>query len=125
MDASEIMAMYARLLRLSEPESYKAAQQRYKDSGKKSLAMSARQRQQKEQCLAAYGQQCVRCGFPDIRALSIDHIDGGGSQHRREIRRHFYRWLIANNFPPGFQTLCMNCQFIKRHENQEWTSALI
>lgn len=45
--------------------------------------------------------------------LCIDHIDGGGNKHRAEIKGDFYRWLIDNNFPPGFQTLCHNCNMAK------------
>lgn len=66
---------------------------------------------------------CKHCGFSDIRALSIDHINGGGRQHRNEIKRNcgtdFYRWLRDNNHPDGFQVLCYNCQIIKRFDNNE------
>jgi len=80
----------------------------------------------KTEVITHYGNgkcACIRCGYDDIRALSIDHIDGNGAQHRRTIKvpsgNHFYRWLRKNNFPSGFQTLCMNCQWIKRVENGE------
>jgi len=66
--------------------------------------------------------KCVRCGFSDIRALSIDHINGGGTLHRKQIRGRgsmMYRWLIKNNFPKGYMTLCMNCNIIKRFTNHE------
>jgi hypothetical protein len=70
-----------------------------------------------------YGEgkiRCKRCGMKDIRALSIDHINGGGSKHLKEIRTsNMYLWLINNNFPTGYQVLCMNCQWIKRNENHE------
>jgi hypothetical protein len=62
---------------------------------------------------------CQRCGYFDLRALSIDHINGGGTKHRKEVRALYY-WLIKNNFPEGFQVLCMNCQFIKRAERKEF-----
>lgn len=65
---------------------------------------------------------CVRCGFNDARALSIDHIKGGGNQHRNSVQRHgtaFYNWLRKLGFPEGYQTLCMNCQWIKRREEGE------
>ena len=61
---------------------------------------------------------CVRCGFPDMRALSIDHINGNGGKHIRLVG-NLYKWLIAEGFPSAFQTLCMNCQWIKRAENNE------
>lgn len=63
--------------------------------------------------------KCVRCGFSDMRALSMDHIKGRGAQHIRKIHIPLYSWLIKNNFPEGFQVLCMNCQWIKRFENHE------
>ena len=73
----------------------------------------------KEVVLTHYGNgelKCVRCGFDDIRALSVDHINGGGSAQRKGFTggRSIYYWIIKNKFPKGFQTLCMNCQFIKR-----------
>lgn len=64
---------------------------------------------------------CTSCGFSDMRALSIDHINGDGANHRRELKgKSFYKWLIDNKYPRGFQVLCMNCQFIKRHEQNEY-----
>ncbi len=76
----------------------------------------------KEEVLAAYCNghvQCARCKFSDPRALTIDHIHGGGTRHRKEIGNHLHEWLRANDYPPGFQVLCMNCQFIKEHEKKE------
>lgn len=64
---------------------------------------------------------CSRCGFSDITALSVDHINGDGNKHRKEIESSgLHRWLIKNNMPIGFQILCMNCNFIKRIENKEF-----
>lgn len=80
----------------------------------------------KEEVMRHYGDgklECCRCGFSDIRALSVDHIDGSGSKHRKELGSSikFYPWLQRNGYPDGFQVLCMNCQFIKRAENHEST----
>lgn len=64
---------------------------------------------------------CVKCGFQDMRALSIDHINSDGAEHRKKLGgKNIHKWLIENNFPPQFQVLCMNCQFIKRHEKNEY-----
>jgi hypothetical protein len=67
--------------------------------------------------------ECVRCGFSDVRALSLDHIYGNGNEHRRRETFKggvdFYRALKQAGYPSGYQTLCMNCQFIKRVENKE------
>ena len=66
---------------------------------------------------------CVKCGFSDVRALSIDHISGDGYQQRLNNRKFIgdsiYRWLRKHNYPEGYQTLCMNCQWIKRVDNYE------
>lgn len=62
---------------------------------------------------------CVKCGFGDIRALSIDHVKGDGCEHRKQSSGSLYTFLIKNHLPKGYQTLCMNCQFIKRYTNGE------
>lgn len=64
---------------------------------------------------------CKRCGFSDIRALTIDHINGGGRKDRERTGAGttFVYWLHKHKFPEGYQILCMNCNFIKRHENEE------
>lgn len=53
--------------------------------------------------------ECACCGEHHLEFLTIDHISGGGNEHRREIGDNLYRWLVLNNFPPGFQVLCSNC----------------
>jgi hypothetical protein len=63
--------------------------------------------------------RCAACGFNDMRSLSIDHIAGGGRKHLREIKGSLYSWLKRNNYPLGFQVLCMNCQYVKRVQYQE------
>jgi len=64
---------------------------------------------------------CAVCGYNDIRALSIDHVNGGGRQHRESINGyHIYPWLRKNDYPEGFQVLCMNCQFVKKAEQTEY-----
>lgn len=53
---------------------------------------------------------CECCGESHWEFLTIDHIYGNGSKHKREIkRRNIYPWLIKNNFPEGFRVLCFNC----------------
>ena len=69
---------------------------------------------------------CGRCNFSDIRALSIDHIEGGGYKQRKERNSgNIYNWLKARKFPVGYQVLCMNCQFIKRIEQKETNEKLV
>jgi hypothetical protein len=62
---------------------------------------------------------CSCCGEKHEEFLSIDHINNDGADHRRMIggRNTIYRWLTNNDFPPGFQVLCMNCNFAKGHNS--------
>jgi hypothetical protein len=62
---------------------------------------------------------CSCCGEKHDEFLSIDHINNDGADHRRMIGggNTMYRWLIKSNFPPGFQVLCMNCNFAKGHSS--------
>lgn len=67
----------------------------------------------RREVIDAYGDRCACCGEREFMFLCIDHVDGGGNKHRATIKGDFYRWLIENNFPPGFQTLCHNCNMAK------------
>jgi hypothetical protein len=70
-----------------------------------------------------YGGKCKRCGFDDLRALSIDHTEQNGKKHttlngRRYGGMALYRWLTRNKYPKGFRVLCLNCQFIVYFEHR-------
>ena len=74
--------------------------------------------------LKHYGQgrcACVKCGESRLACLSIDHIDGGGCRQRQITGsgNQLYLWLRKNDYPAGYQTLCMNCQYVKRYEENE------
>ena len=58
-----------------------------------------------------YGKVCACCGEDKIEFLAIDHINGGGTKHRKEVGSgiHLYQWLRRNNYPEGFRVLCHNC----------------
>ena len=78
-----------------------------------------------------YGWICKCCGENNSEFLTIDHINNNGAEHRKEKAgsgSNIYRWLIKNNFPEGFQTLCYNCNCAKQfrgkgecpHKNQDY-----
>ncbi len=70
----------------------------------------------KQAVLDYYGHECSCCGQEGDAFLAIDHIHGGGSQHRKTISAgNFYCWLKREGFPSGFQTLCHNCNWAKSH----------
>jgi len=62
---------------------------------------------------------CVGCEESRLNCLTIDHIHGGGREHLTKIGGHVYDWLKQHSYPTGYQTLCMNCQFIKKFEENE------
>lgn len=57
--------------------------------------------------------ECCHENIPEF--LTIDHIDGGGRRHRRELGTStIYSWLRRRGFPLGFRVLCMNCNWAMR-----------
>ncbi len=89
---------------------------------------------QRRQVIAHYSDgtnQCACCGESQFEFLVIDHIDGGGGQHRKEQNltgsNRLATWLIKNNYPEGFRILCHNCNMCRGaygycpHESPELT----
>lgn len=72
----------------------------------------------RREVISAYGGKCVCCGETEIGFLSIDHIDGNGAAHRREIGlgNTVYCWLKRHGFPKdNFRILCYNCNLARAH----------
>ena len=99
---------------LGQQHSYTAANK------EKVYARKAAERQRrKAEVMSHYGGKCACCGETELAFLAIDHISGGGNKHRKTLRNGkkggpcgggcFYRWLQKNNYPPGYQVLCHNC----------------
>lgn len=80
--------------------------------------------------------KCACCGEKRIAFLTLDHEDGGGSAHRRELSKSrkdsrspgglaVYYWIRNNGYPPGFRVLCFNCNCARGawgrcpHEDEE------
>lgn len=78
-----------------------------------------------ESKLAAFnaygGPKCVCCGETHVSMLALDHINGGGTQQRKELKMTaggtFYRWLKRNGYPDGYQVMCANCNISKYANN--------
>lgn len=60
-----------------------------------------------------YGNsRCFCCDESEILFLTLDHIDGGGNQHRKhENIAHLATWAKKNNWPPIFRVACRNCNY--------------
>jgi hypothetical protein len=100
-----------------EYQSQKAKEWYVKNSEKAKQRSIERHRVLRQQALEAYSDgdpQCRCCGERELKFLAIDHINGGGKQHRREIKAsNVYYWAKVNGYPSGFQVLCHNCNLAK------------
>lgn len=70
-----------------------------------------RAKSRRRQVIRHYGGMCDCCSEDRFEFLALDHINGGGEQHRLEVGSgaHMISWIIANNYPPIFRVLCHNC----------------
>jgi hypothetical protein len=63
--------------------------------------------------------QCACCGDNRFEFLCLDHIHGGGNQHRLAVTGSkkgggtSYSRLQKAGYPTGFQVLCYNCNIAK------------
>jgi hypothetical protein len=84
----------------------------------------------KEEVLTHYGNghyACVTCGEDRPPCLTIDHINNDGMEERRKIKKYganFYKSLKRQGYPTGYQTMCMNCQFLKLHAHRQYLRSL-
>lgn len=80
---------------------------------------SNRTKIQKKEVIDNYGGKCGCCGEKQIEFLTIDHKNGGGAKHRKEIGVRLYWYLKKHNFPKnlGLRVLCMNCNMATRFGN--------
>jgi hypothetical protein len=80
----------------------------------KSVSECKRNQKLKRRVLNYYSNgtlNCDCCGETSFEFLCLDHINGGGSKHRREISgvKTIYQWVESNEYPIGFRVLCHNC----------------
>ncbi len=123
----EISRLSAQAWRKKYPDKSKqgALEYYYKNVEKIRLRRRVGAQELKKNLLTHYGNAeyaCVTCGESRSACLSLDHINNNGYLGRKEnglSGTRLYQYLKANNYPKGFQTLCMNCQFIKREECRE------
>jgi len=101
--------------------SYRASSE--SDKEKARVRQHTRQQKLKTEVLSHYSKgklECAICAEKRMDCLSLDHMNNNGEEDRKRIGEgvNIYRWLRKQAYPSGFQVLCMNCQFIKRAENQ-------
>lgn len=112
---SDCVTEHARAFRKTH-KSYRTANARWAASHKDQRAAYKKRERDKVrlEVLLHYSEgtlTCQCCREGNVEFLTIDHIDGGGREHRREIYCATYRWLRTNGYPSGYRVLCMNCNF--------------
>ena len=65
-------------------------------------------RERRRRVIEHYGGVCVCCGESHYEFLSLDHVNGDGAEHRRQVA-NIVTWALKNGFPPSLQVLCYNC----------------
>lgn len=68
------------------------------------------------------GGKCTCCGETEIEFLTVDHINNDGVTDRKNKiipkgGASSFRYIKQNNYPPGFQILCFNCNYSKHLGN--------
>lgn len=79
-------------------------------------------RMMRQDLIKELGGKCVKCGFCDWRALQVDHINGVlPGQERVFATYQLLRDVIycKKMNIERYQLLCANCNWIKKHENNE------
>ena len=74
-----------------------------------------------------YGNECIKCGYSDPRALQIDHVTAAGvynksGSHKKGMNPISYmkHLMKSESVTSGlYQILCANCNWIKRYEHGE------
>lgn len=64
--------------------------------------------------------RCACCNEDKYEFLQLDHIEGGGKQHRMKTFGYIsgpslYKRILRDKFPPGYRVLCANCNFALGH----------
>ena len=120
-----------RLARLKNPEENKARSARYWGAmtpeqlifwrSRKSFLEKQRRHRVRWAVINHYSNGntcCACCGERTPEFLCLDHIEGGGTLHRKitgATGSALYHRLERLGFPPGFQILCSNCNAAKGH----------
>src|SRR5690606_22318669 len=66
----------------------------YKNRLQRSKQRYERKKAIRNAMIELLGGKCVKCGFSDIRALQIDHVNGGGTIERRKFNNNHHNMLL-------------------------------
>ncbi len=124
----------ARLYREKHPEKARAATQTWIEKNREKVRERERKRysekpeilreqgrrgrrKARQECIEAYGGKCTCCGESTLEFLTVEHTEGNGQAHRKEVGagRMMYIDLKRRGWPKeGITIFCMNCNFATR-----------
>lgn len=85
---------------------------------KKKISGVRRRTRVKRAAFEAYGgAACACCRESNLAFLTLDHVAGNGNVLRRmgePSGEKLYTRLAKEGYPPGYQVLCMNCNWARR-----------
>lgn len=92
------------------------ASHRFEEIRKATKGNQVRYQKYRLMALTHYGgdpPKCKCCGEKIFQFLVIHHPNNDGKKHRQQMRKKYswgiYEFLKRNNYPPGFDVLCYNC----------------
>jgi hypothetical protein len=101
---------------LAEMEATKAERtQLRREKDKETNRQRGKKRRARNKLLAIehYGGCCKACGETRASFLNIDHVIEIGDKNREQGAHSTVAYVVKNGFPPGFQVLCWNCNWLK------------
>jgi len=126
----------ARIDRTNNPEKYETWRKRrnkekskisrriYRSINKDKINLQKHSYRIKEKVIAFYvysnEMKCALCSDSEFSHLGLDHINGGGTKHRRSIPKancNIYGLLQQQGFPNGYRLLCQNCNYLNHLGN--------
>ena len=95
----------------------------------KRMASKIRVRMRKMEFVLAYGGKCSCCGEKHIEFLTVEHKNGDGNEHRKNVGRFgVYKDVKKQGYPKDkYDVLCLNCNWAQRnkmpcpHNTREYT----
>ena len=99
----------------------------YNTLAKSRAAHRKKRASNRAQIVDRLGARCALCGFSDLRALQIDHVNGDGAKERQAQcnTKAYLRYILKHLDSGRYQLLCANCNAIKAHKNSEWITSRV
>jgi hypothetical protein len=86
----------------------------YNRTPRRKLGFQRNRQKVKDRVFEAYGGyhcSCPGCSEDNPTFMTLDHVNDDGAEQRKSLQSSsaLFYWIIRNDFPPGFQVLCWNC----------------